>query len=80
MFAEINELREKVMLLMDCELTLEERTELRNKAVDLTMELTKAKAENDRKLRELQVIKVSIEAAIKEISEIFNMVAEGNLF
>lgn len=53
MFAEINELREKVMFLMDCELTPEERTELRNKAVDLTIELTKAKVENDRKLNEL---------------------------
>lgn len=80
MFAEINELREKVMFLMDCELTPKERTELRNKAVDLTIELTKAKVENDRKLNELQVIKVSIEAALKEISEIFNMAAENNLF
>ena len=80
MFAEINELREKVMFLMDCELTPEERTELRNKAVDLTIELTKAKVENDRKLNELQARKVSIETAVKEISEIFNMAAEGNLF
>ena len=80
MLAEINELREKVMFLMDCELTPEERTELRNKAVDLTIKLTKAKVENDRKLNELQARKVSIEAAVKEISEIFNMAAEGNLF
>ena len=80
MWAEINELREKVMFLMDCELTPEERTELRNKAVDLTIKLTKAKVENDRKLNELQARKVSIEAAVKEISEIFNMAAEGNLF
>ena len=80
MFAEINELREKVMFLMDCELTPEERTEFRNKAVDLTIELAKAKVENDCKLSELQARKVSIEAAVKEISEIFNMAAEGNLF
>lgn len=80
MLSEINELREKVMFLMDCELTPEERTELRNKAVDLTIELTKAKVENDRKLNELQARKVSIEAAVKEISEIFNMAAESNLF
>lgn len=80
MFDEINELREKVMFFMDCELTPEERTEFRNKAVDLTIKLTKAKVENDRKLSELQARKVSIEAAVKEISEIFNMAAEGNLF
>ena len=80
MFAEINELREKVMFLMDCESTTEERTELRNKAIDLTIELAKAKVENERKLSELQTRKVSIEAAAKEISEIFNMAAEGNLF
>ena len=80
MFAEINELREKVMFLMDCELTPEERTELRNKAVDLTIELTKVKVENDRKISELQARKISIEAAVKEISEIFSMAAEGNLF
>ena len=80
MFAEINELREKVMFLMDCEVTPEERTELRNKAVDLTIELAKATVENDRKLSELQARKVSIEAAVKEISEIFNMAAKGNLF
>ena len=80
MFAEINELREKVMFLMDCELTPEERTELRDKAVGLTIELTKAKVENDRKLNELQVIKISIEAAMKELSEVLNMASEGNLF
>ena len=80
MFAEINELREKVMFLMDCELTPEERTELRDKAVDLTFELTKAKVENEQKLSELQARKISIEAAVKELSEILNMAAEGNLF
>ena len=80
MFAEINELREKVMFLMDCELTPEQRTELRDKAVGLTIELTKAKVENDRKLNELQVIKISIEAAMKELSEVLNMASEGNLF
>ena len=80
MFAEINELREKVMFLMDCEVTPEERIELRNKAVGLTIELTKAKVENDRKLNELQVIKISIEAAVKELSEVLNMASEGNLF
>ena len=80
MFAEINELREKVMFLMDCELTLEERTELRNKAVGLTIELIKAKVENDRKLSELQARKVRIETAVKELSEILNMASEGNLF
>ena len=80
MFAEINELREKVMFLMDCKLTPEERTELRDKAVGLTIELTKAKVENDRKLNELQVIKISIEAAMKELSEVLNMASEGNLF
>ena len=80
MFAEINELREKVMFLMDCELTPEERTELRNKAVDLIFELTKAKVENKQKLSELQARKVRIETAVKELSEILNMAAEGNLF
>ena len=80
MFAEINELREKVMFLMDCEVTPEERVELRDKAVGLTIELTKAKVENDRKLNELQVIKISIEAAMKELSEVLNMASEGNLF
>ena len=80
MFAEINELREKVMFLMDCELTPEERTELRNKAVGLTIELTKAKVENEQKLSELQARKVRIETAVKELSEILNMAAEGNLF
>ena len=80
MFAEINELREKIMFLMDCELTPEERTELRNKAVGLTIELTKAKVENDRKLNELQARKVRIETAVKELSEILNMASEGNLF
>ena len=80
MFAEINELREKAMFLMDCELTSEERTELRNKAVGLTIELTKAKVENDRKLSELQARKVRIEAAVKELSEVLNMASEGNLF
>lgn len=80
MFAEINELREKVMFLMDCEVTPEERIELRNKAVGLTIELTKAKVENDRKLSELQIRKISIEAAVKELSEILNMASEGNLF
>ena len=80
MFAEINELREKVMFLMDCELTPEERTELRDKAVDLTFELTKAKVENEQKLSELQARKVRIETAEKELSEILNMAAEGNLF
>ena len=64
MFAEINELREKVMFLMDCELTPEERTELRDKAVDLTFELTKAKVENEQKLSELQARKVRIETAV----------------
>ena len=80
MFAEINELREKVMFLMDCEVTPEERIELRNKAVDLTIELTKAKVENEQKLSELQARKVRIETAVKELSEILNMAAEGNLF
>ena len=80
MFAEINELREKVMFLMDCEVTPEERIELRNKAVDLTIELAKAMVENDRKLEELQARKVRIETAIKELSEILNMAAKDNLF
>ena len=80
MFAEINELREKVMFLMDCEVTPEERVELRDKAVDLTFELTKAKVENDRKLSELQARKIRIETAVKELSEILNMASEGNLF
>ena len=80
MFAEINELREKVMFLMDCEVTPEERVELRNKAVDLTIELVKAKVENEQKLSELQARKVRIETAVKELSEILNMAAEGNLF
>ena len=80
MFAEINELREKVMFLMDCEVTSEERVELRDKAVDLTFELTKAKVENEQKLSELQARKVRIETAVKELSEILNMAAEGNLF
>ena len=53
MFAELNELREKIMFLMDCEVTSEERIELRNKAVDLAIELAKAKVANDRKLEEL---------------------------
>ena len=47
MFAEINELREKVMFLMDCEVTPDECNELRNKAGDLTIELVKAKVENE---------------------------------
>ena len=80
MFAGINVLREKVMFLMDCEVTPEERIELRDKAVGLTIELTKAKVENDRKLSELQARKISIEAAVKELSEVLNMAAEGNLF
>ena len=80
MFAEINELREKVMFLMDCEVTPDECNELRNKAVDLTFELTKAKVENDRKISELQARKVRIETAVKELSEILNMASEGNLF
>ena len=80
MFAEINELREKVMFLMDCEVTPDECNELRNKAVDLTIELVKAKVENDRKLSELQARKISIEAAVKELSEVLNMASEGNLF
>ena len=80
MFAEINELREKVMFLIDCEVTPEERIELRNKAVDLTIELAKATVENDRKLSELQARKVRIETAVKELSEVLNMAAEGNLF
>ena len=80
MFAEINELREKVMFLMDCEVTSEERVELRDKAVDLTFELTKAKVENEQKLSELQARKVRIETAVKELSEILNMAAEGDLF
>ena len=80
MFAEINELREKVMFLMDCEVTPEERVELRNKAGDLTIELVKAKVENEQKLSELQARKVRIETAVKELSEILNMAAEGNLF
>ena len=80
MFAEINELREMVMFLMDCEVTPEERVELRNKAGDLTIELVKAKVENEQKLSELQARKVRIETAVKELSEILNMAAEGNLF
>ena len=80
MFAEINELREKVMFLMDCEVTPDECNELRNKAVDLTIELVKAKVENDRKLSELQARKVRIEAAVKELSEVLNIASEGNLF
>ena len=80
MFAEINELREKVMFLMDCEVTPEERIELRNKVVGLTIELTKAKVENDRKLSELQARKIRIETAVKELSEVLNMASEGNLF
>ena len=80
MFAEINELREKVMFLMDCELTPEERIELRNKAVDLTIELVKAKVENEQKLSELQARKVRIETAVKELSEVLNIASEGNLF
>ena len=79
MFAELNELREKVMFLTDCEVTPEERIELRNKAVDLTIELAKAKVENDRKLEELQARKVRLETAIEEISRIFRMAAENNL-
>ena len=80
MFAELNELREKVMFLMDCEVTPEERIELRNKAVDLTIELAKATVENDRKLEELQARKIRLENAIEEISKIFRMAAKGNLF
>ena len=80
MFAELNELREKVMFLMDCEVTHEERIELRDKVVDLTFELTKAKVENDRKLSELQAREISIEAAAKELSEVLNMASKGNLF
>ena len=80
MFAEINELREKVMFLMDCEVIHDECNELRNKAVDLTIELVKAKVENEQKLSELQARKVRIETAVKELSEILNMAAEGNLF
>ena len=80
MFAELNELREKVMFLMDCEVTPEERIELRNKAVDLTIELAKATVENDRKLEELQVRKVRLENAVEEISKIFRMASENNLF
>ena len=80
MFAEINELREKVMFLMDCEVTPDERNELRNKAVDLTIELVKAKVENEQKLSELQARKVRIETAVKELSEVLNMASEGNLF
>ena len=80
MFAEINELREKIMFLIDCEVIPEERIELRNKAVDLTIELAKAKVENEQKLSELQARKVCIETAVKELSEILNMAAEGNLF
>lgn len=79
MFAELNELREKVMFLTDCEVTPEERIELRNKAVDLAIELAKAKVENDRKLEELQVRKVRLENAIEEISKIFRMATENNL-
>ena len=80
MFTEINELREKVMFLMDCEVTPEERVALRDKAVDLTFELTKAKVENEQELSELQARKIRIETAVKELSEILNMAAEGNLF
>ena len=80
MFAELNELREKVMFLMDCEVTPEERIELRNKAVDLAIELAKATVENDRKLEELQVRKVRLENAVEEISKIFRMASENNLF
>ena len=80
MFAELNELRKKIMFLMDCEVTSEERIELRNKAVDLAIELAKAKVANDRKLEELQVKKVRLENAVEEISKIFKMAAEGNLF
>ena len=80
MFAEINELREKVMFLMDCEVTPDECNELRNKAGDLTIELVKAKVENEQKLSELQARKVRIEAAVKELSEVLNMASEGNLF
>ena len=80
MFAEINELREKVMFLMDCEVTPDECNELRNKAGDLTIELVKAKVENEQKFSELQARKVRIETAVKELSEILNMAAEGNLF
>ena len=80
MFAELNELREKVMFLIDCEVTPEERIELRNKAVDLTIELTKAMVENDRKLVELQARKVRLENAIDEISKVFRMASENNLF
>ena len=80
MFAELNELREKVMFLMDCEVTSKERVELRNKAGDLTIELAKATVENDRKLEELQARKVRLENAIEEISKIFKMAAENDLF
>ena len=80
MFAELNELREKVMFLIDCEVTPEERIELRNKAVDLTIELAKAMVENDRKLEELQARKVRLENAIDEISKVFRMASENNLF
>ena len=80
MFTEINELREKVMFLMDCEVTPDECNELRNKAVDLTFELTKAEVENEQKLSELQARKVRIETAVKELSEVLNMASEGNLF
>ena len=80
MFAEINELREKFMFLMDCEVTPDECNELRNKAVDLTIELIKAKVENEQELSELQARKVRIETAVKELSEVLNMASEGNLF
>ena len=80
MFAEINELREKVMFLMDCELTTAEKAELRSKAVDLAIELAKAKVENSRKLAELQARKTSLEAATEEFTEILGIAAEYNLF
>ena len=80
MFAELNELREKVMFLMDCEVTPEERIELRNKAGDLVIELAKATVENDRKLEELQARKVRLENAVEEISKIFRIASENNLF
>ena len=80
MFAELNELREKVMFLIDCEVTPEERIELRNKAVDLTIGLAKAMVENDRKLEELQARKVRLENAIDEISKVFRMASGNDLF
>ena len=69
MLAEINELREEVMLLADGKLTLKERAKLKSKAVGLTIMAASAKIADEKKFNDLQVQESKLDSCIEELNK-----------